>query len=381
MRKFGYSFLLAMMLFWLVPMDLSAQSPCNGDPLLCNRRFDEVCYLTTHNAFNYQGSFLFPNQTYDIANQMQNGVRALMLDVYWLSNRPVVYHGNSFLGNQPLSDLLADIKNFLDQNPNEVLSIIFECYITSAQMSDAFDQAGLLPYLHVQQVGQYWPTLDSMVSTGKRLVVFTDATDNQAYPWYHHVWDFAVETHYTAHSRSDFNCNYNRGNPTNGLFILNHFITHSALGYGLIDSASVINDSAYLHQRALDCWAATWHFPNFLTVDFYEQGHSRMVKDLLNGSPLVGLAQNPLPPQLITVAPNPNTGSFKLKFGQQPNSPIRIRITDTRGSLLFDKVVQQEPSGKAEVALQLPFLTAGVYQLEWQSGDARGTTKVVVLAQ
>ena len=34
------------------------------------------------------------------------------------------------------------------------------------------------------------------------------------------MWDFAVENKY-----GEINCEFNRGNPTNSLFIFNHFIT------------------------------------------------------------------------------------------------------------------------------------------------------------
>ncbi|HEX2898278.1 MAG TPA: phosphatidylinositol-specific phospholipase C domain-containing protein, partial [Bacteroidia bacterium] len=280
MRK-SIGIALGLILFLSRPSS-TVLAQCNGDPALCSRRFDEVCYATTHNAFNYQGDFLFPNQSFDVARQLQDGIRGLMLDVYWYNSRPTVYHSSNFLGNQPLSDLLDDIKAFLDSQPNEVVSIIFESYITAAQMNAAFTQAGLLPYVHAQPQGSPWPTLGDMIAANRRLVVFTDVNDGQAYPWYHYVWDHAVETHYSANSRSDFSCAYNRGDSTKSLFILNHFITQQSLGYGLIDSAAAVNANPYLTDRAMGCWAATGKRPNFLTVDFYEQGDVMAAKDALN---------------------------------------------------------------------------------------------------
>ena len=354
---------------------------CNGDPNLCNLRYDQVCYATTHNAFNYQGDFLFPNQSFPVAQQLQDGVRGFMLDVYWLNNQATVYHGNNFLGNQPLLGILVDIKTFLDQNPTEIVTIIFECNITAAQMADVFTQANLLSDVHAQPLGQAWPTLGTMVSNNQRLVVLTDENDGQAYPWYHYMWDYAVETHYTAHSRGDFSCNYNRGNAANSLFILNHFITNSTFGYGMIDSALAINDSSYLHPRALDCWSTTGKLPNFLTVDFHEQGDLIMVKDLLNGSPLVGVEASDRPITLSRIVPNPNQGSFRVEFGHQLQAPIRLTLHDAQGRQLYKKVLVQSPSGNLEVQLNFPFLPSGVYFLEYSAGEISGVERVAVMTK
>jgi Secretion system C-terminal sorting domain len=326
--KMALKFFLCMLPLLLGAHDAHAQ--CNGDPNLCNKRYDEVCYVTTHNAFNYQGAFILPNQSYDIAQQLQDGVRGLMLDVYWYNNRPTVYHGSSFLGNQPLADLLSDIKTFLDGNPDEVMTIIFECYFTAAQMNDAFTQASLLPYVHAQPQGSPWPTLADMIAADRRLVVFTDATDGAAYPWYHHVWDYAVETDYTAHSRSDFSCNYNRGDSSKSLFILNHMVTAQTIGTGILDSALAVNSNPYLLSRAMACWAATGKRPNFLTVDFYEQGNVMAAKDALNAG-FAGIAPSIQPHNSITVAPNPVQDQISLHGLQATDGVHTFSLHDLQG--------------------------------------------------
>jgi hypothetical protein len=373
MRKSIGLLLLGLMLLIHPAGVLFAQ--CNGDPALCGRRFDEVCYATTHNAFNYQGPFLFPNQTFDITRQMQDGIRGLMLDVYWHNNRPTVYHTSNFLGNQPLSDLLDDIKTFLDANPNEVMSIIFECAITAAQMNAVFDAAGLLPYVHAQPQGNPWPTLGDMITTNKRLVVFTDVNDGQAYPWYHYVWDFAVETHFTANSRSDFSCDFNRGDSTQNLFILNHFVTQQTLGYGLIDSAAAVNANPYLIDRAMNCWAATGKRPNFLTVDFYEQGDVMAAKDALNVGSL-GNAASMQRPSTIKLVQNPATEFIYLQ-GQKEIGEYEFSLFDLQGRKHFQ--ISGEESGSE---LRIPIsesLVNGAYFYHIRSFSGERYGKVVIL--
>ena len=55
---------------------------CNGSVNLCSKQYNEVAYLTTHNAFNSdEDGLLFPNQSNNIASQLNDGVRGLMIDV------------------------------------------------------------------------------------------------------------------------------------------------------------------------------------------------------------------------------------------------------------------------------------------------------------
>ena len=103
-------------------------SQCNGSDDLCDKRYNEVAYLTTHNSFNSsQDGFLFPNHNTNIKAQLNFGVRAFMIDVYDVNGESVVYHGYSFLGSKPLSTYLDTIKYFLETNPNEIITLILEC--------------------------------------------------------------------------------------------------------------------------------------------------------------------------------------------------------------------------------------------------------------
>ena len=58
---------------YILILSISILSPiitycqCNGSIELCSKKYNEVAYLTTHNAFNSsEDGLLFPNQTNDI---------------------------------------------------------------------------------------------------------------------------------------------------------------------------------------------------------------------------------------------------------------------------------------------------------------------------
>ena len=260
----------------------SSYAQCNGSLNLCSKQYNEVAYLTTHNAFNSdEDGLLLPNQTYNIASQLNSGVRGLMIDVYDYFGTPTAYHSISVLGTIPISDIFNDIKTFLDNNPNEIVTIILECNVTANDIEDEINQSGLSNYLYTHNAT--WPTLQSMIDNNNRLVIFTDIDDaSTAQSWYHYVWDYAVETHYSIGNINDFTCDFNRGDPLNDLFIFNHFVTDANLGYGLYNESNDVNANPFFITRALDCQTQTNKFPNFVTVDFYELGDGIAVVDQLN---------------------------------------------------------------------------------------------------
>jgi hypothetical protein len=276
---------------------------CNGSELLCERRFDDVAYATTHNAMAarfdpYFYSPLISNQCSGVPTQLEDGIRGLMLDIH-LYQPPeaesadlYLCHSDCDFGAQLLVDGLAEIRAFLDAHPGEVIAFIIETNSDTAPMEaeirDDFAESGLVPYAHVQTPGASWPTLGEMVAADRRLVVLTDDgspqtgcnADGNPCPWYHPLWSgFAFETPFQARTADEFSCADLRGEPGDDLFILNHFLT---VNIGLPRFAQQVNFDPLLSSRARACWAAQGQIPNFPTVDFYEIGRVVRTANLLN---------------------------------------------------------------------------------------------------
>jgi hypothetical protein len=258
---------------------------CNGHAAFCDRLFDGVSYATAHNAMsNAEEGWLAPNQTFGVTRQLDDGIRALMLDTWYFGGDAVLCHaGNLFpcdlTGMKPLVDGLAEIKAFLDRRPNEVVSIIFESYVSEADTEADFIASGLLPLTHVQSAADPWPPLRELLAADTRLVVFTD-DGGASLPWHHYVWDHAWETHFSAQAPGVFSCAKNRGSFSNSLFILNHFLTKPV---ALPSLAEMVNHDPFFVERALQCQAESGFLPNFVTVDFHDIGDVFHVVDVLNG--------------------------------------------------------------------------------------------------
>lgn len=342
------------------------RAQCNGDSLLCARRFDEVAFLYTHNAYNVRGHHRLPNQQLTVAQQLEMGVRGLMLDVYWQRDRAILYHGSKVLGKRPLQEDLQAIRAFLEQHPREVLSIIFESYISADQMAAELRQAGLIPHLHAQDPAQAWPTLGEMVAKGQRLVVFSEKDKGNPYPWLHHVWDYATENRYSNHSRNDFDAHYNRGDSTNRLFLLNHFLTHRKFGFGLKDSAKVANMRGNVIDHALETWSQTGHFPNFVAVDFVEVGEAGAAVQMLNKlwQPTVKMDSA----YIRNSVHMPEEKAIAVTFSRPTTAPYAICLRDlVTGAVVLEQKSTEIGLRGALMAIQHS-LADGSYTLELRMG-------------
>ena len=258
---------------------------CNGSVNLCLKQYNEVAYLTTHNSFNSnEDGFSFPNQTYNITSQLNDGVRGLMIDVYNHFGTLTAYHSLFALGTIPLINLFNDIQSFLDNNPNEIVTILLECNTSANDIENVVNQSGLSNYLYTHNNSIGWPTLQNMINNNTRLVIFTDVDDaSSSQLWYHYLWDYSVETDFNVNTINDFTCDFNRGDSLNDLFIFNHFVVDAIFRYGLYNESNDVNANPFFISRALDCQNQTNKFPNFVTVDFYELGDGLAVVDQLNG--------------------------------------------------------------------------------------------------
>ena len=254
---------------------------CNGSAALCDRRYDEVAYATTHNAYNASDEgFQLANQTHGVTRQLEDGVRGLMLDTYDQGGEVLVYHGiyDDFLGHARLADVLSEIAGFLAEHPGEVVTIIFETYASPESTLAAFEESSAIDYVLAHTPGEAWPTLAEMIERDERLVVFTDR-DGGAFDWYMPVWDHARETPYAAGSPEELECLGGRGDERAALLIFNHFLTAIS---GSPSLAEMINHDPLLGPRVAECEAALTQQANFITVDFYEIGDTLAVTDRLN---------------------------------------------------------------------------------------------------
>ncbi len=258
---------------------LATAAPCNGHADLCDRSLADVAFAGTHNSFALKANFTlgFFNQNLTIARQLDDGIRALMLDTYWHKPwfkpaRATLCHGNCSLGGWlDLVPELGRVRSFLAAHPREVVLLLIEQHsLTPTQFGDAMRAAQLdrAAYVHPSPSAP-WPTLAQLIDAGTRVVVFywTDDTDGATRPaYYHRLRDEMVENEYKATSVAAFACAPVRGAAGAQLYLVNHFLSQPA---GREDLARLANPWPVVRDHVTACEQE--QLPNVVVVDFYDQ--------------------------------------------------------------------------------------------------------------
>ncbi len=298
---------------------------CNGHAALCDRPLDEVAFAATHNSMSAasEDGWLFAAQRDGIAEQLDHGVRGLLIDV-WFGYRSVtgvatellgkdreamvelygaevveareriaaslgpledrelyLCHGFCEVGATPLREALQDIRRFLGSNPGEVLIVFIQDEAPAEDIAAAFAEAGLERYAYAHpRRDAPWPTLGELVERNQRLIVLTENAERAPVPWLHRGFELAQETPFAFHSVDDLSCEPNRGPADAPLFLVNHWIEDISPNP---QDAELLNAREVLLPRLRECAAARGLTPNLVAVNFYRSGDLFAVIDEING--------------------------------------------------------------------------------------------------
>jgi hypothetical protein len=266
----------------LVAFGLSGCStgPCNGSDALCDVPLDQVTFPGAHNAMSStDDGFALANQDHGPAQQLHDGVRAMLLDSYDENGVDVLCHQFCTLGQLKLADVLADLKSFLDANPGEVVILVFQDSLTIERTLAAFDDAGLTDRLITPpEPGEDWPTLGKLVRQ-HRQILLTRESDGDGPAEYAPFYDLAWDTPYSFGSADDFSCDLLRGKKDHALFLINHWLSTPL---PTRTGAQEVNATDVLQARVDDCLATAGRKPTVLAVDFYSEGDLFSVVNGLN---------------------------------------------------------------------------------------------------
>ncbi len=304
---------------------------CNGSKALCDRRYNEVSFPAAHNAMSAadEPGWFLPEQPTGMVGALNAGVRVLLFDAWYgqptersglistagpslqeavaLSRQefgdavtesalrlresllskptgsvePYLCHGLCETGATKFEPRMEQVRDWLVANPREVVTLFIEDYITPADTAKVLKAAGIWPYIHVQQHGQPWPTLGEMIDSGKRVVVLLEKHDaGSDVPQLLNGFDWVQDTSYTTPTVADLSCKLNRGTSQNELLLLNTWL--SSLTSAVTDARKV-NTYDVLWPYAERCRQERGHIPNFVAVNYYNEGALLRVVDQLNG--------------------------------------------------------------------------------------------------
>ncbi|KAK1422037.1 hypothetical protein QVD17_24879 [Tagetes erecta] len=273
--------------------------------------FNKYTWLVTHNAFSIVDAPLltgpqritFYNQEDSVTNQLRNGVRGLMLDMYdfendiWLCHS---FHGQCYniTAFQPAINTLKEVEAFLSSNPAEIVTIIIEDYVhTPKALTKLFTNAGLdkywFPVSEMPKKGEDWPIVTNMAQDNHRLLVFTSDSSKEATEGIAYQWRYMVENEPGDPGVQQGLCtNRKESKPltskTASLYLQNYFPTIP------VQDEACKENSTPLTDMVAACYKAAGNvMPNFLAVNFYKRSDGGGVFDALdrmNGQTLCGCA-------------------------------------------------------------------------------------------
>jgi hypothetical protein len=275
-------------------------------------------------AADVQG-WMFPQHERGISGQLADGIRALLIDVHYgrpagtavvtdldsetasrqkieeavgpegteaavrIRNRFAggdlgprglyLCHGFCELGAQPLAPWLSTLAHFLVQNPDEVVLLVVEDYVTPEDLAREFEKVGLSGMVYRGGRKAPWPTLRALVDAGERVVVMTES-GRPGVDWLFPAFEVMQETPYKFKSPVEMNCAPHRGGTGGSLFLINNWIDTTPNPKP--SNAAIVNARDALLARAKRCEAERGLKPTVMAVDFYRTGDLIKVVGELN---------------------------------------------------------------------------------------------------
>lgn len=303
---------------------------CNGEAALCSKPLDQVAFLGTHNSMSADGEpgWLFPAQNAGITQQLDDGVRALLIDTHYGFQTPrgvatdlerdsksrekvVSELGEAFVetaqrlrarigftGDEPREiflchafcevgatkaiDALRGVHEWLVVHPEEVVILSIEDDTDARDTARLIRDSGLIREVYTGPATPPWPTLQQLIERNQRVLVLIENEPGDE-PWMHRQDAVTQETPYhfatAAELAAPDSCQENRGGDAGSLLLVNHWVDTSPAPRRTI--AREVNARAFLEARLQRCRRERGLLPNIVAVDFYRDGDALgTVRDL-----------------------------------------------------------------------------------------------------
>lgn len=292
-----------------------SSTACNNSPALCSQAYNSIVHLGAHDSpFVRDASTDYStsgNQYYNTTVQLSAGVRLVSAQVHQSNSEWHLCHTSCDLIDAGLlSDWLKEIKTWLDNNPNDVVTVLLvnSDDATPSELAAEFTTAGIVDDAYVPTSTDTppttWPTLQEIITGGKRLMVFVASLDvstitsNTSYLM--DEFTFIFENPYDNTNTSSFTCEPDRptavkgdisaATDSNRMALMNHFLyTVGAFDIETPDLADINTTNSdgtttgALGQSLSSCKSQYGKVPTFTLVDFFDQGPAIDAVDAMNG--------------------------------------------------------------------------------------------------
>lgn len=290
---------------------VAQSNACNNSPDLCSKQYNKITHLGAHDSpFLRDESTSWStsgNQFYNSTVQLEAGVRLLSAQVHSKNGEWHLCHSNcDLLDAGKLSDWLGEIKGFMDDNPNEVVTVLLvnSDEAKASDLASEYSAAGVDKYSYKQSSSSAttnWPTLQDLIDSDTRLINFVASLDdNSGAPYLMDEFTYVFENAFENSKLSDFSCAPDRPSSVSGkssdaissgrMALMNHFLYEDqAFGIqspnigNLTTTNAPGNETGNLGMQTGKCTQEYGEQPTFVLVDFFNVGPAIESVDSANG--------------------------------------------------------------------------------------------------
>lgn len=301
---------------------------CNGADALCALPIAQVTLPGTHNSMSAASrKWQRAEQPDTMADQLGNGVRALLFDVHQgrsvngrvyssdsqfnaivkgIGNKrvvdglkaarernydeqepdapllPYLCHGICDLGASDAAVELARVRGWMAAHPRNIVVMIVQDEVPRDVALALFRKTHLDESAYTGEIDATQPKLGELIETQKNLLIFAERKGETG-TYYRPFTESYEETPYQRPPRDPRSCEpTDRGGDDNPLFLINHWVEVGRLNDSTKDAASV-NRYAELKKRVERCVRLRQQKANVIAVNHYDKGDLFRVVNELNG--------------------------------------------------------------------------------------------------
>jgi hypothetical protein len=263
--------------------------------------FVNTTWVVAHHPFaSWESNWrLNPQQTFKLETLFAKGVRGFMIDIHYHEGDIYICHEHNAQKQRPgncwdtkwlmlaspvkLDSLLANLYNLIIKNPDDIIMLFLECYVPMQEVAALFAQNNLTQFLLKTNPNTQHITIGDMLTNNTPLIVFSDYAhgrqeliEGMLYTKNYRESKYNLAEYQGCEDRGEMSrTKYNEGtygSQVINLFLLNHFYQTSITFPGTLTYYE-INNYNHIKDRSVKCQKEFSLFPNFIAVDYVEQGN------------------------------------------------------------------------------------------------------------
>jgi len=281
--------LAACLLAYSLRVHGQQQQACNGYPELCSKPYSAALTVGAHDSFavSVTSSNVAANQAFNVTTQLRNGVRLLQGQGHMNNNTIHLCHTACILyDGGTLTSYMSEVKSFLDDNPNEVITLLWvnTDSIPVSTWAQSYEDSGLVNYVYTPPTVPVnytaWPTLSQLISLGTRVVSFIASGADYSSSTYlldefTHIWETPFDQ-----TDASFPCTVDRPadkDTTGKMYLLNRFLDANTTIFGIqtvtpdLASIDTTNSVSAIEANVQSCVAQHDQLPTFILFDYYDR--------------------------------------------------------------------------------------------------------------